>query len=337
MIVDGTSSKNMAKAVELIKAGEIVAFPTETVYGLGGNALNVQAIEKIYKAKGRPPEDPLIVHVADLSDIEQVAKPLSPAAQNMALKLMEKFWPGPLTILFEKLSRLPDVVTGGLSTVGLRMPQHIIARALIKNSGCPIAAPSANKFQSISPTTAQAVERELGGDIPVILDGGPCRVGLESTVLSLIDGPMILRPGGISREDIEYVLGVPVGTYEKNKKTLLSPGLLDFHYAPKKPLKLFSREELQKYVARRTVHKKIIHTALLCFSKGDRRIFQKNEFFEIAILSERGSLSEAARELFGLLRKLDDGKSSAIFAIRCPDEQLGVALNDRLHKAEHGL
>src|ERR1700733_11475418 len=217
MIVDGTIRKNMLKAVELIKSGELVAFPTETVYGLGANALNAQAVEKIFRVKQRPFADPLIVHVADLADIELVAKPLGDKVQKMAILLMEKFWPGPLTLIFEKKPELPDIVTGGLKTVGLRMPKHIIARALIKNSGTPIAAPSANRFQSLSPTTAGAVERELGADIPVILDGGPCEVGLESTVLSLIEGPIILRPGGVSREDLEYVLDMSLPKYEKGK------------------------------------------------------------------------------------------------------------------------
>jgi L-threonylcarbamoyladenylate synthase len=338
MIVDGLSKKNMAKAVELIKAGEVVAFPTETVYGLGADAMNPKAVEKIFRIKQRPFADPLIVHVADLRDIERVALPLSNKIQAMAIKLMDKFWPGPLTLIFQKKTQLSDMVTGSLSTVGLRMPNHLIARALIKNANTPIAAPSANRFQSLSPTTAEAVERELGADIPVILDGGPCKVGLESTVLALIDGPMILRPGGVSQEDLEYILGVKVPFHKRGQSAgfLPSPGMLDHHYAPRKPLKFFSRSEMEKFAKKKANSQKIANGALLCFSKSDQKLFAKSGFFEVAVLSERGNLPEAARELFNLLRKLDEGKASSIFALDCPDEQLGVALNDRLKRADHG-
>ncbi len=337
MIVDGTIKKNMFRAVELIRAGELVAFPTETVYGLGADALNVKAVEKIFRVKQRPFADPLIVHVTDLADIERVAKPLGSKVQGLAMKLMEKFWPGPLTLIFEKKKELPDMVTGGLITVGLRMPKHIVARALIKNSGTPIAAPSANRFQSLSPTTAAAVERELGPDIPVILDGGPCEVGLESTVLSLLEGPVILRPGGVSQEDIEYVLGFKVPFYKRGVGVgpLPSPGIMDFHYAPRKPLKLFTKEKLEKLLKKKNQQKDVSNTALLCFSKADKKLFSKSGFLEIFVLSERGSLPEAARELFSTLRKIDEGSSRLIYALTCPHEQIGVALNDRLTKAEH--
>jgi L-threonylcarbamoyladenylate synthase len=339
MIVDGTSKLNMAKAAQLIKAGEVVAFPTETVYGLGADALNPRAIEKIFQIKQRPLADPLIVHVTDLEDIEKVAVPLPEKVQTMAMKLMERFWPGPLTLIFQSGAGLPENVTGGLKTVGLRMPNHIIARALIKNCGTPLAAPSANRFQSLSPTTAGAVERELGADIPVILDGGPCKVGVESTVLSLIDGPVILRPGGVSQEELEYVLGFKVPFLKEVMPgiPLPSPGLMEFHYAPRKPLKFFSREELEKFGKKRSNAQAVAGGALLCFSKKDKLLFSKLGFMESAILSEKGNLREAAAEFYSLLRKLDEGKSTSIFALNFPNENLGVALNDRLKKAQHGF
>ncbi len=226
-------TSEIGRAAELIRAGELVAFPTETVYGLGANALDPSAVDKIYAAKGRPPESPLIVHVSSI----EMARSLVRDWPDRAEKLAEKFWPGPLTLVLPKQPHVPDRLTAGLDTVGIRMPAHSLALELIRESGVPIAAPSANRFTELSPTTAQHVRDGLGDRVAMILDGGRTTVGIESTVLSLA-GPdaVLLRPGMVTQREIEAVIGpikmlgaTPDGAHS-------SPGLHRRHYSPRTPL-----------------------------------------------------------------------------------------------------
>ncbi|MGB6941339.1 MAG: L-threonylcarbamoyladenylate synthase [Bryobacteraceae bacterium] len=236
-----SEAAEIAQAAALIRAGELVAFPTETVYGLGANALDVGAIDKIYAAKGRPPTSPLIVHVSSI----EMARGLVREWPERAEKLACKFWPGPLTLVLPKQPQVPDRLTAGLDTVGIRMPANLIAQALIRESGVPIAAPSANRFTELSPTTAQHVLDALGDRVAMVLDGGRTTVGIESTVLSLAGSDaVLLRPGMVTRQEIEAVIGpvqvlgpVPEGAHA-------SPGLHARHYSPKTPLILIEPGKL---------------------------------------------------------------------------------------------
>jgi len=223
----------IARAAALIRAGELVAFPTETVYGLGANALDVAAIEKIYAAKGRPPGSPLIVHVSSI----EMARGLVREWPEQAEKLAAKFWPGPLTLVLPRQPHVPDRLTAGLDTVGVRMPANPIALELIRAAGVPIAAPSANRFTELSPTTAQHVRDALGDRVAVVLDGGRTTVGIESTVLSLAgSGAVLLRPGIVTRQEIEEVIGPVQALGPVEDGCHASPGLHRRHYSPKTPL-----------------------------------------------------------------------------------------------------
>jgi L-threonylcarbamoyladenylate synthase len=229
------SPSELARAAELIRSGELVAFPTETVYGLGANALDPAAIEKIYAAKGRPPSSPLIVHVSSI----EMARSLVREWPEQAEKLARKFWPGPLTLVLPKQPHVPDRLTAGLDTVGVRMPANPIALALIREAGVPIAAPSANRFTELSPTTAQHVRDGLGDGVAMVLDGGPSSVGIESTVLSLSGAhAVLLRPGMISRQEMEAIIGPIEVLGPVTDGPHASPGLHHRHYSPKTPLLL---------------------------------------------------------------------------------------------------
>jgi L-threonylcarbamoyladenylate synthase len=222
-------------AARLLRAGRLVAFPTETVYGLGANALDPEAVARIYAVKGRPPTSPLIVHVACI----EMAQSLVTSWPDVAGELARRFWAGPLTLVLEKQPTIPSLVTAGLTTVGLRMPAHPVALALIKAAGVPLAAPSANRFTQLSPTTAEHVRRSLGSDVDLILDGGPCEVGIESTVLSLAGPqPVLLRPGGISRTEIETVIGPVTTAGGVSSAAHPSPGMHPRHYSPRTRLLL---------------------------------------------------------------------------------------------------
>jgi L-threonylcarbamoyladenylate synthase len=231
----------IAEAASLLRAGRLVAFPTETVYGLGANALDPEAVARIYAAKGRPTTSPLIVHVASV----EMAKSLViewPAAADL---LTEKFWPGPLTLVLPKQPQVPNIVTAGLPTVGIRMPAHPIALALIKASGVPLAAPSANRFTELSPTSADHVRRSLGKAVDLILDGGPCPVGIESTVVSLVGSqPVLLRPGGIARAEIEKLIAPVASAQEAPSGSHPAPGMHPRHYSPRTSLLLVSNGNL---------------------------------------------------------------------------------------------
>jgi L-threonylcarbamoyladenylate synthase len=226
------SDEEMARAAELIRRGGLVAFPTETVYGLGANALDAQAVQRIFEAKGRPSSSPLIVHVVD----EDMAKSISAEWPRIAHVLAVRFWPGPLTLVVKKSSAVPDVVTAGLDSVGIRVPWHPVALELIRRSGAPIAAPSANRFTQISPTTAEHVRTGLGDRVDMILDGGPTQVGIESTVVALTrELPAVLRPGMISQADLEAATHVAWKSETASRDSRESPGMHPRHYAPRTP------------------------------------------------------------------------------------------------------
>jgi L-threonylcarbamoyladenylate synthase len=231
----GVTGDQLKRAAQLLREGKLVAFPTETVYGLGANALDEGAVERIYEAKGRPHSSPIIVHVSDFEMVKRVAAAWPEAAQ----KLANSFWPGPLTLVLPKAESVPDLITAGLATVGVRMPAHPVAMALIREAQIPIAAPSANRFTEVSPTTAEHVRRSLGDRVDYILDGGPCTVGIESTVLLLAQAvPILYRPGGVPREQIEAVIGPISSATEKTGEGHVSPGLHPRHYSPRTRLLL---------------------------------------------------------------------------------------------------
>lgn len=229
-MIEAANSESIARAAEWLRRGELVAFPTETVYGLGANALAAEAVQKIYAAKGRPATSPLIVHVASIAMARELVSEWPEEAQRLA----ERFWPGPLTLVLPKAAVVPDALSAGLPTVGLRWPKHPVAEALIREAGIPLAAPSANRFTELSPTTAKHVQKSLGGVVAMVLDGGPCEVGIESTVLSLVGGARrLLRPGMVSRAELEAVVG-PVEVVEgSGEGPQEAPGQHERHYAPK--------------------------------------------------------------------------------------------------------
>jgi L-threonylcarbamoyladenylate synthase len=307
--------KDIKKAKELLQAGELVAIPTETVYGLAGNALNSTAVLKIFKVKDRPEFDPLIVHVPSLFAAERYVDHIP----DLAVRLANKFWPGPLTILLKKKNLIPDLVTSGLDTVGLRCPDHAITRELLESLDFPLAAPSANPFGYVSPTTALHVQDQLGQKIEYILDGGSSRVGIESTIVGFENkSPVVYRMGGVSIEALEESIGkveVQINAASNPK----APGQLKSHYAPSKKIILGNIEELlQKYPAH--------CTSILSF-KNDYNSPQQ------IILSPSGSLDEAAQNLFASLRALDKLPADVILAELLPEKGIGRAINDRLRRA----
>ncbi|MGH7739166.1 MAG: L-threonylcarbamoyladenylate synthase [bacterium] len=311
-------ASEIQKAAQIIQEGGLVAFPTETVYGLGADATNALAVARIFEAKNRPQFDPLIVHVADLRQAEI----LSTRFPKAAFQLAEKFWPGPLTLVLPKSRVIPDLVTSSLPSVALRVPQHPLALDLIRESGRPIAAPSANPFGGISPTTAQHVRESLGEKVDLILDGGPCRVGVESTVVSFTtEVPTLLRPGGLSLEEIEAVIG-KIQIISGQDGLPQAPGQLDQHYAPRTPL------SLQTHFSGGAPDQKIGLLTLL--APKDASLFTAVE-----VLSAQADLKEAAAHLFAALRRLDDRGLDRIIALPVPDQGLGRAINDRLKRASH--
>jgi L-threonylcarbamoyladenylate synthase len=304
------------QAADIIKRGGIVAFPTETVYGLGADAFNPLAIARIFEVKRRPYFDPLIVHVANPSDVKKLVKEIPSDAKT----LIERFWPGPLTIVLLKKEDIPDIVTAGLPTVAIRMPNHSMALSLIKESKCSIAAPSANPFGYLSPTTAEHVREQLGDQVDLILDGGPCPVGVESTIVSFLEGrPKLLRPGGVSLEEVESIVGeVETSSIEEDRPS--APGMLSRHYAPKTPILLdWNEGKLNSY-------EKI---GLLAFQEVKKNL----KFHAVEVLSKKGDMREAATNLFAAIRRLDASNLDLIIAEPIPEIGLGRAIMDRLHRA----
>ncbi len=309
----------LRRLATVLRNGGLVAIPTETVYGLAAHALNPEACHAIFRAKGRPAHDPLIVHVLDLTHAEQLAE-LNPAARQLA----HAFWPGPLTLVLPKKNCVPDIVTSGGPTVALRSPAHPLARRLLKLAGAPFAAPSANPFTYISPTTAEHVRQGLGSRIPHILDGGPCPIGVESTVLDLTRParPRVLRPGAISAEQIARVLKTKVTTVRRAGKPgtrLLAPGLLEKHYSPRTPLRVAANPTSTD-----------AGTAVILLRKpaGKTRA-------GVYWLSRHGELSEIARHLYRVLREADAGGQRQILIEKLPPTAggLAAAINDRVKRA----
>ena len=313
----------LAVAADLLRAGRLVAFPTETVYGLGANALDASAVERIYHAKGRPAYNPLIVHVAEPALAASVVSEWSDRAQALA----DRFWPGPLTLVLPKQPHVPDTVTAGLPTVALRVPSHPIAAALLRAAGIPVAAPSANRSTQISPTTAAHVAKSLGDAVDLILDGGPTSVGIESTVVDLTTPiPTLLRPGSISIPELEAVVGrvASAGTVD-GQAARRSPGMLDKHYAPNAKLVLVPADEVSAMVRyqRDAGHRVGAITIGADASSAHR-----------SIVLPRDAAGYAAG-LYGALHRLDDDACDVIVVenVDANPEWLGVA--DRLRRAAH--
>lgn len=305
------------EAAEIIKQGGIVAFPTETVYGLGADALNPRAVVKIFENKNRPFFDPLIVHVASINELSRLTDEVSDSAYLLA----QRFWPGPLTIVFPKSDQVPDIVTAGLKTVGIRMPDHQVALDLIRTSGCPLAAPSANRFGCISPTCVGHVKKQLP-KIDYILDGGNARIGIESTVILLRGNKIkILRHGAVSREEI--LEAAPCFRIVESRNTFgIAPGMLKAHYSPEKPMFIlgyplpleFRREE----------------AALLSFSGEDVQGYKIVE-----LLTQSKDLAEYAVNLFASLHRMEESDARYIVAEPVPEKGIGLAIMDRLRKAAY--
>jgi L-threonylcarbamoyladenylate synthase len=323
------SYPQLTKAATFLKNNEVVAFPTETVYGLGGNAESSDAVAKIFAAKGRPSDNPLIIHIADTSQLAAFVEGIPQTAAT----LMKEFWPGPLTIIFKKKEgQLSQLATAGLSTVAVRMPNHPVALAIIKAAGLPIAAPSANVSGKPSPTQARHVEEDLNGKIAGIVDGGPTGVGVESTVIDCTEKiPVILRPGGITREQIEAVIGeVSVDPALKNSEAApKSPGMKYRHYAPNAPLFLVdgSHNFLQKLVneKRESGHKVGVLTT--AEAAGDY------EADLVLACGWREQLESVATSLYETLRTFNESDVDVIFSEIFPEQGVGVAIMNRLTKA----
>jgi L-threonylcarbamoyladenylate synthase len=308
------TEEEIIRAAKVIRQGGPVAFPTETVYGLGANALDAAAVAQIFELKRRPRFDPLIVHIASPERLH----PLVKRAPQPAMDLIAKFWPGPLSVVLPKRSCVPEIVTAGLPSVAVRCPAHPVARRLIEAAGVPIAAPSANVFCAVSPTTAQHVVEQFGDRLLTVLDGGPCSVGVESTVVSFLDDqPVLLRPGGVTVEEIEGVIG-PLKSVPTDGSQPVSPGQLPRHYAPSTPLVLTTAPPRPGS-----------RVGLLAFGPPS----SKTGFTAIEVLSERECLREAAANLFAAMRRLDALELDYIAARPFPEIGLGHAIMDRLRRA----
>jgi len=330
------NNKVINEGAELLKKGEVVAFPTETVYGLGAEANNSEAVKKIFSVKGRPADNPLIVHIADQKQLEKVVQGAEVPELN---KLFSAFWPGPLTVIFQRQKVIPDITTAGLDTVAVRMPSHRVARALIARASFPLAAPSANISGGPSPTRAEHVYRDLKGKLSLIIDGGPCEVGVESTVLDLSgSGPEILRPGAITGHDISAVLGKPVPSSrqaEDNRAmTPPAPGMKYRHYSPAAPVILVHNcqpDNLKNYIHSR----KPKEPGLIVSTETAQKIRGRG-FFENFKIAEMGSikdLSQAAHNLFACLRNMDYEGVDYIIVEAVPEKGIGRAVMNRLYKA----
>ena len=354
------SPQNIEQVAQALLQDEVVGMPTETVYGLAGNAQSPTALARIFSTKERPTFDPLIIHVSpqvrsleDLADLHLIdLRKISPSQRETLKTLMREFWPGPLTLILPKSQKVPDLATSGLPTVGIRMPAHPVAQALIDASGCPLAAPSANRFGRISPTTAEAVMSELGDRIPWILDGGSCWVGVESTILGLkeaSDEIQIYRPGGLAPEQLQRALGKPISwtqTQNNPHVSVQAPGMLESHYAPQQPLILLPRpvNELQGRDLD-TLKAQLQHLppeaplgALFLGGEAPLLSQKLGQLLSRVIwgrsLSQRGDLTEAAQHLFQEMRNLEALKTPIILAEPCFHQTgLGFAIADRLKRA----
>ncbi len=325
---------SLALAARLLADGELVAFPTETVYGLGAHAMDHNAVLGIFSAKGRPADNPLIVHIHDRSQLDDICE-----VNDLAIRLMDAFWPGPLTIILPRKEAVPSSVTAGLDTVAVRMPSHPVALALLKACNLPVAAPSANRSGKPSPTSAKHVFDDMDGRIPLIIDGGESDVGLESTVISLVgEKPCILRPGGVTQAMLEEVLG-PVDLagsilrpLEKGEKAL-SPGMMYKHYSPDGQVTLIEGEESAVVEALRRLYAHAAsegHRAcVMCFTEHVAALADSHPHD----IGSKDDPTEVAHRLFATLRGLDDEKMDVIFSEVVPPEGVGLAVMNRLGRA----
>ncbi len=326
----GTTESELAEAAALLAGGEVVGFPTETVYGLGANAFDAAAVSKIFQAKGRPSDNPLIVHIARREDVDKVVR----AVPDAAKRCMERFWPGPLTLVLPVSDRVPSEVTAGLDTVGVRMPDHLIALQLIDAAGVPLAAPSANRSGRPSPTTAAHVLEDLSGRIAGVVDGGAAGVGVESTVLDLSGPvPMILRPGGVTREMLAEVLGEvqidPV--LASGVGTPKSPGVKYTHYAPRGEMWLVAGERDQEVIAERVEQAKRAGHRVGVLTTEERA----NEYPGAIVIAcgRRRELATVAAGLYDAIRQFDHEQADVIYAEVFPESGVGLAIMNRLRKA----
>jgi L-threonylcarbamoyladenylate synthase len=322
-IVVPADAATLRKAVALLRDGMLVAFPTETVYGLGADAANGAAVRRIFAAKGRPADHPVIVHVGSAEAIEQWAREVPADAR----KLADAFWPGPLTLILPRAAQVLDVVTGGQDSVGVRMPEHPVARALLDAFGAGIAAPSANRFGHVSPTTAHHVEDDLGDKVAMILDGGPCIVGIESTIVAFRgDQPWLLRPGGVGVAELTRVLGRAPSAPDNAAPQ--APGVLPSHYAPRTPASLVAPDALRAELAQLVDRDESV--AVLA-----RTLPRPDEFDGVWIAAARDPRGYA-RDLYAHLRALDSANADAILIEAVPNEAEWLAVQDRLARATHG-
>jgi L-threonylcarbamoyladenylate synthase len=316
---ESVSDREIERAVEILRAGGLVAFPTETVYGLGADASNDVAVKKIFQVKGRPVEHPLIVHLADMSGLKHWAREVPREAWVLA----EKFWPGPLTMILRRGPEVGDAVTGGQDTVGLRVPAHPVARRLLHAFDGGIAAPSANRFGRLSPTTAEHVREDLGADVDLILDGGACEVGVESTIVDLSRATAsILRPGQISRKQIEDALLVELGDDAVDAPR--APGSLDSHYAPVTPLKVVHPDELESVLRKQYAGMPVAVLARRSRPRGSRAAL-----WQVAPQLP----ADYAHHLYALLRRMDRAGCALILAEAVPALPDWAAVQDRLARA----
>jgi L-threonylcarbamoyladenylate synthase len=315
--------KAIETAARCLAAGGLVAFPTETVYGLGADAGNVAAVERIFDAKRRPADHPLIVHVADLSSAQRWA-----ALPPQAIALADAFWPGPLTLIAPRAAHVHDIVTGGQSSVGLRVPSHPVAHALLKEFGSGIAAPSANRFGHVSPTLARHVADDLGYGVDLILDGGGCAIGIESTIVAFASGSaMLLRPGAIDADSIAAVLGAPLATADATAPR--ASGTLASHYAPRTPAQLVAYDVLRAELAQLEGRDELV--AVLA------RSAEPPEGFDGVWLAAPQDAPGYARALYANLRALDDANADVILVESVPQEPAWAAIHDRLERATTGV
>ncbi len=334
----GRGNASIARAADIIRRGGVVAMPTETVYGLAANAFDAVAVARIFEIKGRPHFDPLIVHVADLAQAAEVAAEIP----DLARKLADAFWPGPLTIVLPRSERIPDIVTSGLDTVAIRLPAHPLALRLIRAAGLPLAAPSANPFGRISPTTAAHVQAQLGNKVDLIVDGGPCQVGVESTIVSLVGPrPALLRPGGLPIEEIQRLTGpLLLSSTIAATDQPQAPGQLARHYSPRTPLVLRPMAEGGEIRPTSPAEGKE-RLAVPGDEQGHQRIgllslhtpCDAENFAAVEVLSPSGDMRQAAAGLFAAMHRLDALGLDLIIAELVPESGLGLAINDRLRRA----
>lgn len=315
------SSLDLQKAVELLRNGKLVAFPTETVYGLGADAMNVNAVKKIFTAKKRPADHPVIVHIENAEQLSNWACNIP----SSAFALAKKFWPGPMTLILERAPHVSDIITGGQPTIGLRIPQHPIAQNLLHLFGSGIAAPSANSFGRLSPTLAKHVAEELGTAVNFILDGGACTLGIESTIIDLSsETPRILRPGSLALTEINSVLGGCLSSQPTSSSAPRAPGALPSHYAPKTPLRIIAPAKLKKFLADSDQKPIAVLT--------QNEIFSENNNIRWILMPK--DPIQYAHDLYAKLRSVDDGSYSMIVVTTVPQNEEWTAILDRLTKAQ---